>query len=602
MLQAQALDILKMGKNVFITGPAGSGKTHVINSYVNYLKSHAVDVAVTASTGIAATHIGGMTIHSWSGLGIRDTLTDYDIEDLMERQYLYKRFERTKVLIIDEVSMLHHFRLDLIEWICRQMKRSDLPFGGMQIVLCGDFFQLPPVTRGVRSHVMTSQDLARDFQSNANENLDKVYGSRRETGESEFAYKAESWLSSKFTICHLSEQHRQKDNIYLSILNQIRENKVSAKTVELLKTCFNKDPVAEQSSLQGEPDVYTRLYTHNIDVDVVNKKHLSLISGDAKSYHMISKGSHGLTETLKKSCLSPDVLELKKGARVMFTKNHIDGGYVNGTLGVVSDFNSFGDPIVRTNNGMTFAVSPQSWKIEEEGKVKAEISQLPLRLAWAITVHKSQGMSLDAMEVDLSKSFVRGMGYVALSRVRSLSGMKLLGFNDMSLLVDPEVLEMDKKFREKSDDAVDMLSELSAGEIVEIQKAFMKKIEPEEKVRIKRQPLKASSGRMTKKELKLSTQEITREMLVEEIPLAEIADKRAVKPETIISHVEDLIADKNCPDIDYLKRELKRSEMEDILSAFKKAGTTTLSPVYNILMRQKKKSTYLKIRLARLFL
>src|SRR3989338_123068 len=113
MLQSEALDILKMGKNVFLTGPAGSGKTHVVNEYVKYLKSMAVDVAVTASTGIAATHIGGMTIHSWSGLGIRDRLTDYDIDDLMQRQYLYKRFERTKVLIIDEVSMLHHYRLDL---------------------------------------------------------------------------------------------------------------------------------------------------------------------------------------------------------------------------------------------------------------------------------------------------------------------------------------------------------------------------------------------------------------------------------------------------------------------------------------------------------
>lgn len=553
MTQAEALDILKMGKNVFITGPAGSGKTYVINSYINYLKSHSVDVAVTASTGVAATHIGGQTIHSWSGLGVRDTLTDYDIEDLMERQYLYKRFERTKVLIIDEVSMLHHFRLDLIDWICRQMKRNEKPFGGMQIVLSGDFFQLPPVTRG-------------------------------ELVEPEFAYKAESWLASKFTICHLSEQHRQKDNVYLSILNQIRENRVNKKTVELLKSRFNKNPDSGAES--------TRLYTHNIDVDVVNKKHLNLIPSPTRNYHMTSKGSHGLAESLKKSCLSPAILELKKGARVMFTKNHIDGGYVNGTLGVVSDFNSFGDPIVRTNSGMTFSVSPQSWKIEEEGKIKAEISQLPLRLAWAITVHKSQGMSLDAMEVDLSKSFVRGMGYVALSRVRSLGGMKLLGFNDMSLEIDPEVLEMDQKFQEKSESARQDLAEMSRNEIVEIQKAYLKKIEPEEKVKIKKK----------EKESKKSTHEITREMLLEEMPLTEIADKRAVKPETIISHIEDLVADKNCPDIDYLKRELKHSEMEDILSAFKKAGTTTLSPVFNLLIKQKKKSTYLKIRLARLFL
>ena len=148
MTQAEALDILKMGKNVFLTGPAGSGKTHVVNAYVHYLKSHAVDVAVTASTGIAATHIGGQTIHSWSGLGIRDMLSDRDIDDMMQKQYLYKRFEKTKVLVVDEVSMLHHFRLDLVEWICRQMKHNDKPFGGMQVILCGDFFQLPPVTRG----------------------------------------------------------------------------------------------------------------------------------------------------------------------------------------------------------------------------------------------------------------------------------------------------------------------------------------------------------------------------------------------------------------------------------------------------------------------
>lgn len=548
-----------MGKNVFLTGPAGSGKTHVINAYVKYLKSHAVDVAVTASTGIAATHIGGMTIHSWSGLGVKDTLTDYDIDNLMEKAYLYKRFEKTKVLVIDEVSMLHHFRLDMIEWICRTMKRSEKPFGGMQIILCGDFFQLPPVSRG-------------------------------ETVESEFAYKAESFLASKFTICYLSEQHRQKDNTYLSILNQIRENKVSERTIELLKSRLNKDPDSGFES--------TRLYTHNIDVDSVNKRHLDLIKGTPRKYYMTSKGSSGLTETLKKSCLSPQELELKIGAKVMFTKNHPEGGYVNGTLGVVKEFNSFGEPVVVTNSGMEFQVSSQSWKIEEEGKVKAEIVQLPLRLAWAITVHKSQGMSLDAMEVDLSKSFVKGMGYVALSRVRSLSGMKLLGFNDMSLMVDPEVLEMDQRFREESQDAVDDLKQMTKDEIAEAQKVWMKKIEPEEKIKIRKKEKEEN------KEAKKSTQQITAEMLLEEMPLSQIADARGVKPETIISHIEDLVAEdpKSCPDYDYLKRELKRSELEDILSAFKKTGTTTLAPVFNLMIKQKKKTSYLKIRIARLFL
>ncbi|KND49861.1 MAG: ATP-dependent DNA helicase PIF1 [Parcubacteria bacterium C7867-003] len=564
MLQSQALDILKMGKNVFITGPAGSGKTYVINEYIKYLREHAVDVAVTASTGIAATHIGGMTIHSWSGLGIRDTLTDYDIDDLMERQYLYKRFDKTKVLIIDEVSMLHNYRLDLIDWICRQMKHNESPFGGMQIILCGDFFQLPPVTRSG----------SRTFE-------DVPFGA---TVESEFAYKSQSFLASKFVICYLEEQHRQKDNTYLGILNQIRENKVSTRTIELLKSRLNV--------LTDESGESTRLYTHNIDVDVVNKKHLDLIPGTSKKFYMTSKGSSGLSETLKKSCLSPEELELKVGAKVMFTKNHPEGLYVNGTLGVIKEFNSFGEPVVLTKSGMEISVVSQSWKIEEEGKVKAEINQYPLRLAWAITVHKSQGMSLDSMEVDLSKSFVKGMGYVALSRVRSLEGMKLLGFNDMSLLVDPEVLEMDKKFRELSVDAVTDLKDLSREKVIEAQRAWLKKIEPEEKVRIKKK----------EKELKKSTHEITLEMLEKEMPLKDIAKARGVKEETVVSHIEDLQKENKCPDVDYLKRELKRGELDDILDAFHDCNTTTLAPVYNYLMKKKKKPNYLKIRLARLFL
>lgn len=553
MTQAEALDILKMGKNVFLTGPAGSGKTFVLNSYIQYLKSHAVSVAVTASTGIASTHLGGMTIHSWSGLGVKDFLTDKDIDDLMQKSYLYKRFEKTKVLIIDEVSMLHNFRLDMVEWICRQMKRSDKPFGGMQVILCGDFFQLPPVSRG-------------------------------EVLDSEFAYKSESFLASKFTICYLSEQHRQKDNQYLSILNEIRQNRVTNRTVSLLKERLNKDI--------GHLGEYTRLYTHNIDVDIVNKKYLDLIQSNSRKYRMETKGSSGLVETLKKSCLSPEELELKVGARVMFTKNHPEGFYVNGTLGIIKDFNQYGDPIVLTNAGMEIQASPQSWKIEEEGKVKAEISQLPLRLAWAITVHKSQGMSLDAMEVDLSKSFVKGMGYVALSRVRSLEGIRLLGFNDISLLVDPEVLEKDLEFQDKSELAVLRLREMSKSEILAEQKEWLKKIEPEEKVKIKNR----------EKELKKSTHEITREMLEQEIPLDKIARTRGVKAETIISHIEDMVSEGNAPDVTYLKRELKRSELDDILLAFEKCKTTTLSPVYNYLQKQKKKPSYLKIRIARLFL
>lgn len=557
MTQKEALDILKMGKNVFLTGAAGAGKTHVLNQYIEYLKEHAVDVAVTASTGIAATHIGGMTIHAWSGLGVRDTLTDYDIDDLMQKAYLYKRFDRAKVLIIDEVSMLHHFRLDMIEWICRQFKRSERPFGGMQVILCGDFFQLPPVTRG-------------------------------QIIESQFAYKAESWGRSAMTICYLSEQHRQKDGEYLSILNEIRRNTVSSHTRALLESRIGVDLPTHI--------IPTRVFTHNIDVDQINHQHLDLIDGDEKEYGMESKGGRPMVEALKKSCLSPERLILKKGARVMFTKNEPDGRYVNGTLGEVVDFNSFGDPVVKTVGGDRIDVQTASWKVEEEGKVKGEIVQRPLRLAWAITVHKSQGMSLDAMEVDLSKSFVRGMGYVALSRVRSLAGMKLLGLNHMALAVDPEVYAKDLELQELSDDAVAELKDMPRETVMAAQKKWMDAIEPDEKKKIKLKEYKK------KKEEKKSTEQITAEFLAEQLSLSEIAGKRAMTQETIVSHIEKLREKGENPDVEYLRRELKRSELEDILAAFETARTLTLSPVYSLLAKQKKNPTFLKIRLARLFL
>ena len=179
MTQKDALDILKMGYNCYITGAAGSGKTHLLNEYIKFLKNKGVEAGITASTGIAATHMGGTTIHSWSGLGIRDNLTEYDLEDLESKKYLYDRFKNTDVLIIDEVSMLHHFRLDLIERIARHLKRNQLPFGGMQVILCGDFFQLPPVSR---------------------------VGER----ESLFSYKSETWKKLNLKICYLEEQHRHK--------------------------------------------------------------------------------------------------------------------------------------------------------------------------------------------------------------------------------------------------------------------------------------------------------------------------------------------------------------------------------------------------------
>src|SRR5690606_5885963 len=170
------------------------------------------------------------------------------------------------------------------------------------------------------------------------------------------------------------------------------------------------------------------------------------------------------------NCLSPEMLELKEEAMVMFTKNNFEKGYVNGTLGRVISFDSLsGWPVVKTSDGRTIKVEPTTWEVAEDGKVRASIEQVPLRLAWAITIHKSQGLSLDAAEIDLSKSFVYGQGYVALSRVRALSGLKLVGMNPNALQVDPRVSQQDQRFKEESEEAESVFGEMSAAELGKMQ-------------------------------------------------------------------------------------------------------------------------------------
>jgi ATP-dependent exoDNAse (exonuclease V) alpha subunit len=434
MTQEEALDLLKLGHNVYLTGPAGSGKTYLLNKYVEYLKSNNIQVGITASTGIAATHLNGMTIHSWTGIGIKDKLEVKDITDLMNKMHLRIRFLYAKVLIIDEISMLHAYRLDMVDKVCRAFKYKDEPFGGLQVIMCGDFFQLPPVGRG------------------------------NEDGS--FAYKSDIWNQMGLKICYLEEQYRQSDLDFLQVLNDIRGSNVNDTTLNFLISRYNQEVEGLQSP--------TKLYTHNIDVDAINNMELAKIKEKPHTFDMTSSGKRELIDILIKSCLAPEQLTVKKKAIVMFVKNNFDKGYVNGTLGKVTGFDKEGYPIVRTLAGKEIIADPTSWTIEDEGVVKAEISQVPLRLAWAITVHKSQGMSLDAAQIDLSKSFVPGMGYVALSRVRTLSGMKLVGINDMALKVNQEVAVVDKGLKEQSKIDSEVVSNLSKEEKQKLQEEFIK--------------------------------------------------------------------------------------------------------------------------------
>jgi ATP-dependent exoDNAse (exonuclease V) alpha subunit len=405
MTQSQALKILLSGQNVFLTGSAGTGKTFLLNKFITKLKKQKKNVAITASTGIAATHLGGRTVHSWSGMGIERAMTDKMIIKSLRRGDLREKIRSTEILIIDEISMIDSARFNLIDRICKAVKDPFQPFGGIQIVVSGDFFQLPPVDP---------------------ENL------------SEPVFDSYSWHDAGMRVCYLKQQFRQDDSEFVKILNKIRRNKAGQAELDLLKTRLYQ-PV-------DKFDKPTKLYTHNCDVDIVNNLELSAIEAEEFRYDMTGKGPEDLVNSLKKGCLAPEILKLKIDAMVMFIRNNFDSGYVNGTLGRVIDFDEKGFPLIKLPNDKVVVATPTIWVIENNDEIIAHINQLPLRLAWAITVHKSQGMSLDAAEIDLSKSFERGMGYVALSRVRTLSGIRLLGINNLSVRVDDRIIEKDKEF------------------------------------------------------------------------------------------------------------------------------------------------------------
>jgi len=411
MDQGLALEILLEGHTALLTGPAGTGKTFVLNQFIKLAKYEGKHVSVAATTGLAATHLGGTTIHSWAGIGVHDRLPDHFAEHMAKGRK--EIIAKTDILIIDEISMLHDFRLDMIDQVCRTVRERDEPFGGIQVVMSGDFFQLPPINR-------------------------------EDTLQGSFVVNAKVWQEIDPVILYLDEQFRQKEgDDLLEILTSMRSGDLRRRHAELL--------LARADALPPEGQVLTELHTVNVDVDRVNAVQLAKLDGDELIYSQHSTGSQNYVESLQRSVLAPATLTLKKGALVMAVKNDPSKRYANGSIGTVVEFESGTEyPIVDFLNGRTVTMAPDTWELRDGDKKRASISQIPLRLAWAITVHKSQGMTLDAARIDLRKAFVPGMGYVALSRVKDLSNLYLTGINRMALQLSDEAREIDEQLRSRA--------------------------------------------------------------------------------------------------------------------------------------------------------
>ena len=556
MNQDEAFDILAMGQNVFLTGAAGSGKTFLINRFIKHCHEHGIGIAITASTGIAATHIGGMTIHSWSGLGIREVLSDEDIDTIISREYIAKRFAKTSVLVIDEISMMSGGFLSNLDRLLKSAKFSLDPFWGMQIILVWDFFQLPPVTRGL---------------------------------DVEFAFEHPIWRETRLIPCVLTTQYRQSqsawwiDDDLLVILSEIRTGKITQNSIKLL----------ESRNIPVNTEDHTELFTRNVSVDSYNTERLNAIRDDIFIFDMHSKGSLPLVEALKKWCLAPESLVLKIGARVMFVKNNFEAWYANGTIGHVTGRYE-GLPIVELADGTKIIADYAEWSVEEWGKIKAALAQIPLRLAWAITVHKSQGMTLDSAVMDIGDAFVAGQWYVALSRVRSLDGLILRWFNTRALQIDERVRDYDELLMIASWRASERLSLMSSSEKKEkIDTAILRLGGVIEKLDL---------SEKTKKTSKTATHEDTYVLIEMGLSLEEIAVERSLKISTIYSHLEKLIEEGKKVNLENI-RPLDEERLGRILDAFRTLSTEALSPVREYLYETYDEAyDYDEVRLARLFL
>lgn len=415
---------IKSGKNVFVTGAAGTGKSYILKQ----LKKE-FNFDITSTTGMAAVNIGGQTIHAWAGVGICDLPINSAVKSILKKANLAKRIRSAKILAIDEISMLDAQTFDYLNNVFKSIRASALPFGGLQLLLFGDFFQLPPVEKSVG-----------------------------------FCFESDAWKELNPENIVLKKIYRQSDRNFANILNNIRQNKlkssdfaalISRNNIELppekeILHIFATNEAADNFNAQKFNALHTttqELYAK--DVLMKNEEPNKIVSIPQEAAEL-SIARKKVWDTLDKYCKAPQNLILKKGCRVMLLKNlDFEQGLINGSCGVVKDFSTDGIT-VNFDNGIQKTIKLHEFDYSKDGKLLAKRIQFPLRLAYGITIHKSQGMTLDEVFVDFNRIFEYGQAYVALSRVKSLNGLYLKGFEPQKIMANPKIVAFYKNLGDEA--------------------------------------------------------------------------------------------------------------------------------------------------------
>jgi len=420
--QHTALEYMKNGRNVFLTGPAGTGKSYLLEIFINWYKtnnylddeSHQT-VYITSTTGLSALLIKGMTIHRFAGIGIGDKDVETYFKKIIKIKEIRRRWQSINVLIIDEISMMDAELFDKLEELARKIRRDDRPFGGIQIILSGDFLQLPPI------------------------------------GNTKFCFESKSWNFINKTF-YFTEIVRQNNSTLQNVLNKVRLGIVDNDVKELLDSCIDKNLIHEDNI---KPTLLFSIKNKVIDY---NNRELKKIIDSGKKHceynakydfnKKLDKEESIYKDLINKQYYIEDKIILSIDSQVMLTINMPESNLANGSKGIVIDFDEFDNPIILFSNKKVLAIQPHEY-ILEEGKVIVKKRQLPLILAWAITIHKAQGMTLDFIKTDIGNSiFEYGQAYVVLSRIKSIDGLSLINIDYSKIKAHPKILEYYNKFIE----------------------------------------------------------------------------------------------------------------------------------------------------------